>query len=479
MTGRLTFESGLGRQPDALAPAKRGGPMRLLVLGDFSGRPAAERPPLVERPSHRVDIDSLDAVMGRLAPRIDLSLGVEGTTTLTPRSLDDLHPDALFDTLPLFEALRQSRQQSPAAADQGRLLEGLLGGRPASAAAPPASAAAAVTAAAPGAAPPLGADAALARWLKETLAPHGVPDTRASDAAWQRTVDAAIGAQMRALLHAGAFQSLEAAWRGVQWLVHSLELDESLQLHLFDLSRAELLADVIAAEGQLAQTGLHRALADRWRNVPGAQGWHAVVGLYRFGPSDVDIGLLAALGLVARQAGGPFLAEGDPALAGDAADPALAGWQSLRRSEAAPWIGLAAPRVLLRSPYGKTSDPITAFAFEEFVGRPEHAQLLWGNAGLALALLLGRAYSASGWAFEPGDETTLTALPPCLTTDADGERDLVPSAERFLPEAEAQALLSAGLMPLLSHRHAHAVTLPRMQSIAQPAGSLHGAWQSR
>ena len=51
--------------------------------------------------------------------------------------------------------------------------------------------------------------------------------------------------------------------------------------------------------------------------------------------------------LLAQQAGGPLLAGGDPALA--LADPAaLTGWNTLRQSEAAPWIGLAAPRVLLR-----------------------------------------------------------------------------------------------------------------------------------
>ena len=109
-------------------------------------------------------------------------------------------------------------------------------------------------------------------------------------------MDAAIEEQMRALLHAPAFQSLEAAWRGVQWLISSLELDENLQLHLFDVTREELLADIVGAQGKLAQTGVYRALVDRWRNVPGGEGWSSLVGLIDFGPSKADIGLLAALG---------------------------------------------------------------------------------------------------------------------------------------------------------------------------------------
>ncbi len=237
-----------------------------------------------------------------------------------------------------------------------------------------------------------------------------LPDTRGQQAALVASVDAAIAAEMRALLHEPAFQAAEAAWRGVQWLVSHLELDDNLQLHIFDVSREELLNDVVAAQGQLAQSGLHRALADRWRNLPDGQGWSLLAGLYAFGPGDADIGLLAALGLVASQAGGPLLAAGDTALA--LAEPAaLAGWHALRRSEAAPWIGLAAPRVLLRLPYGKRSDPVGAFAFEEFPGgAPEHDHFLWGAGSLAAALLIGRAFSARGWDMEPGDEREIGDL---------------------------------------------------------------------
>src|SRR5262249_48169025 len=153
-------------------------------------------------------------------------------------------------------------------------------------------------------------------------------------------------------LHDPAFQALEAAWRGVQWLVSGLELDESLQLHLFDVARDELLADVSACGGRVGQSAVDRAPVGRWRNPPGGESWAARLGLHRFGPSDADVGLLAALGIVAAQAGGPFLADGDRSLAGPADAPALAAWRALRGSEVARWIGLVAPRLLLRQPYG-------------------------------------------------------------------------------------------------------------------------------
>jgi len=448
----MAFNFDLGRKAAAGDSARSNhGPMRLLVLGDFSGRAAADRPPLATRQTYRVDVDNLDDIVHRLAPRVSLPEG-----ELRFEEMEDFHPDALYSRFELFDALRQARAQPPATA--GDLLGSLLGHG-----APPAALASA--------APATGLDAL----IHSIVAPHIVADTAAQTHSYTSAVDAAVAEQMRKLLHESAFQRIEAAWRGVQWLIANAELDEDLQLHLFDVTRDELLADVVAANGQLTQTGLYRALADRWRNVPGGQGWSALVGLYRFGPGDADIGLLAALGLIAAQAGGPLLAEADPLLAsGEAAQ--LAGWQALRRSEAAPWIGLAAPRLLLRLPYGKASDPVAGFAFEEFAGTPAHEEFLWGNPGLAVALLIARAFSVRGWQFEPGDEREIGDL-PAYTVMLDGEKELQACAEKYLGDQGGQALLDAGLMPLLSHRQRNAVTVMRFQSVTEPAAALAGAWR--
>ena len=67
MPGRMEFEFDLGGNRKGRGREDRGRddskPMRLLVIGDFSGRPVAERPPLSSRPTHRVDIDTLDVAM--------------------------------------------------------------------------------------------------------------------------------------------------------------------------------------------------------------------------------------------------------------------------------------------------------------------------------------------------------------------------------------------------------------------------------
>lgn len=444
MPGRLDFEFGFGRSGGRREESE---PMRLLVLGDFSGAPPAERPPLATRPTLKVDLDTLDAVITRLRPRVAAPSG-----EVAFQQLDDFHPDQLYARLDLFKALRQARATPPSVTeDAGRLLGKSSGATPARAAAPA---------------------NAIDAFIHSIVAPHIVKDSSAETLSYVAAVDAAIAEQMRALLHAPAFQALEAAWRGVRWLISSVELDENLQLHLFDVTRDELTADIIASQGQLAETGLHRALVERWRNVPGGQGWSAVVTLIAFGDSDADIGLLAALGLIASQAGGPLLAGALPALiGGEAGEPA--GWSALRRSEAAKWIALASPRVLLRQPYGRTSDPIEAFAFEEFTGLPVHEEFLWGNGALALAVLLGRGFSARGWEMEPGDEREIGDL-PAYSFVRDGERELQACAERFVTEREIQAMIAAGLVPLASRRDRNGIVAVRFQSIADPPAAL--AW---
>src|SRR5262249_34940394 len=148
-------------------------------------------------------------------------------------------------------------------------------------------------------------------------------------------------------------------------------------------------------------------------------------------------------------------------------------WQALRNSEAAPWIGLAAPRVLLRRPYGKSSDPIESFAFEEVAGPPHHDDLLWGHASLASALLIAGAFTARGWEMEPGDEREIADL-PAYTFLQDGEREMQPCAERFLTESEIQRMLTTGLIPVASRRDSNAVVVIRFQSVSDPPSPL--AW---
>ena len=503
MSNRWEFDVGTGR---SAVPQRRraGSPMRLLLLGDFSGRSSrgiSDPAKLAERPLHRVDLDNVEHVLARVAPQLPLPADQGSPAAMLDfGSLDDFLPDRLYQRVAIFRRLRALRASLLDPASFERAAAELRAVRPAPAgagAAPVAASANAesesgtlqrllgsVPAAAP--APGPGTTGAVDALIHRAVAPHIVPSSSPQQSVYLAEIDALIGEQMRLLLHSPAFSALEMAWRSVQWLVSRIELNENLQLHLLDVTREELQADLLAAQGDLSRSGVARVLCKP--DIGQSPHWSLFAGLYSVGPSADDLGLLAALGAVAVQAGGPVIAAAAPELFGcasvaDLADPrqwqpltddVAQRWSRLRRSEVAPWIGLVAPRVLLRLPYGKATDPIEHFEFEEQPAEsPMHETLLWGPGSLVVALLIGRAFTEGGWELADDPALELDDL-PAYTFKRDGAAQLQPCGEAWLGERAALALLGHGVMPLLSDRQRAAVRLMRMQSVAEPPQPLAG-----
>ncbi|WP_295387581.1 type VI secretion system contractile sheath large subunit [uncultured Thiodictyon sp.] len=465
-------------------------PFRILVLGRFGGAAV----PLAQRTPIGVDIDNFEQIFARLAPRLELVL--DGTPlTIEFGSPDDFHPDRLFERLAPFVALRRLRTELADPAQFSRAAAA-LGGTPAAAPDPvgPASVEGAddlerLLGRAPSTPPAAAAGGAdLTAWLHAMVSPHVVPDIGHEQRVLLAAVDEAIAEQMRRVLHDPAFQALESLWRGVERLVRELDLGETLHLSLLDVTRDELAQDLATHGADLARSVLHGHLCGPRTTAPDGQPWSLLVTDLDFGADLDELQLLAVLGAMAGRAGAPLLAAARPSLLGCATverlgDPptwqpleaaTLDFWQALRQSPVAPWIGLAAPRILVRLPYGKDSDPIGAFAFEELAVR-EHADYLWGSPALALALLAGQAFMESGWELDLETGRDLGDLPSHIYRD-EGAAQQQPCAEIAMGEAAGAAVLRAGVMPLLSYRNRNAARLLRWQSIADPARVLAGAW---
>ncbi|MBJ5224807.1 type VI secretion system contractile sheath large subunit, partial [Salmonella enterica subsp. enterica serovar Typhimurium] len=76
--------------------------------------------------------------------------------------------------------------------------------------------------------------------------------------------------------------------------------------------------------------------------------------------------------------------------------PAYRKWRALRESEDSRYLGLTAPRVLLRLPYSPTENPVKSFCYEEDV-RHRHEDYLWGNTAFLLACSLTDSFSKYRW----------------------------------------------------------------------------------
>jgi type VI secretion system protein ImpC len=198
-----------------------------------------------------------------------------------------------------------------------------------------------------------------------------------------------------------------------------------------------------------------------------------VAGNYAFARTAGDVEILGRLAKIMSFAGAPFLGEADP---GGSAEEASPEWERLRRSTEACWIGLAMPRFLLRLPYGKETDPVESFDFEEMPGVPNHREYLWGNPALACVQLLAEAFAHDGWAMRPGKYAEIDRL-PVHVYEAEGEKHAKPCAEVLLTERDIEWILEQGYMALASIRGRDAVRLVRFQSIAKPPARLSGRWE--
>jgi type VI secretion system protein ImpC len=517
--GEIHLDVTAGREQPRVRPEAET-PFRIAILGDFSGRASRglseSGDALASRRPRLIDRDNFDSVLTKLAPRLELApAGEDGfRVSLRFADLDDFHPDKLFERAEIFRKLREMLQKlnDPATFAKTASELGLAVKPPTEGKEPQVVVSKLLGAAVDLKRGVLGSllsemieatEDRLAEghtskrtdeWaalLKEIVTPHVVAKPDPLQAKLVALIDKATSAQMAALLHAPDFQALEAAWRAVFFLVRRVETDSQLKLFLFDISKQELAADMRAGD-DLSSTGIYQLLVQQTVRTPGAEPWSVIAGNFTFGPTQEDVELLARIAKVAACAGAPFVAGASPRFLGcDSAfdlpevqkrkfqmgAETTVSWQSLRRSPEARFVGLTLPRFLLRLPYGRDTEPVERFQFEEILDPSAHEDYLWGNAAFACALLLAESFADQGWELRPGTLSEISGLPVYVYA-VEGEPRTLPCAEVLLTETAAEKMMEEGFMPLASLKDQPAVRLVRFQSIADPVSALAGRWES-
>lgn len=513
MPGRIEFDMNFSTATQGKRRRSVSSPMQILLMGDFSG--SNDSSP--NFPIHPLDLDNFEALLAKLLPRVELVIGTgpKQVIAIEFKTLDDFHPDRLFERLAVFQQLKTLRSdlQNPATFEQAvtqlsqeerakqpetgkpeqttapatpveqnaNLLDELLGDRAANIASEPTAVKG-------------GRSVDISAFIKNAVAPHIESGPHPQQEHYIASVDQAIGDLMRAILHHPQFQALEAVWRGTYECLGRLELDESLKLYVLDASKEQLQQDFQQATPQLSASLVYQSLVERTVQTLGGDAWSLLIGLYTFSSQPGDIECLKALGQLASHAGGPFLAAADCLLLGcdslaiqaDASqwralsDPDRKAWNELRDYPCARWLGLIFPGFLLRLPYGSKTDTIECFEFEEFPpGMTEehrHDRYLWGSGAVAAAVLIGQSYQQNAWSMQPGDVLELDDLPWHVYESNDG-KTIKPCAEALMSERSAESIESLGVMPLMSYKNKNAVRLWRFRSLARQNAGLAGPWE--
>ncbi len=478
----------LGAAPKTRAPGRK---FRLALLGDFSGRANAGKietgADLAARKPIRVDVDNLDDVIARMQIELALPLTDDGTVAVPIGSMDDFHPDQLVANVSLFEELRGLRRNLNNRAGFDKAAKQVMAWSGAEHAPAPRRRArgASVAAArlsefarlidAPVAPKPEEADvdALLARLVGPFIKPAKDPRQDALIA----QVDEALSAAMRRLLHHPDFQTAEAMWRGVELLVRRIETGANMEIILYDVSAEELAAD-LAATDSLEDAGLYGMLVEQPAMDAHQGPLSAVIGLYDFELVPPHADLLGRIAQIAAAAGAPFVSGIGPdplATPMHEQNPLIQdAFGALFDLSAAAYLGLAAPRFLLRLPYGKKTDPIDAFTFEEFTRQEGLAGMLWGHPAVIPALLLAETNAQQGAKMRLGSVMGVGDIPYYVYNAPGGEPVALPCTERLYSERQAVAVGQYRVMPLLTIRGRPEVRLGGFTSLAGKV--LAGFW---
>ncbi len=300
-------------------------------------------------------------------------------------------------------------------------------------------------------------------------------------------IDRKLTEQVNLILHHEDFQALEAAWRGLHYLVNNTETDETLKIKVFNISKKEMGRTLKKFRGTAwDQSPIFKKIYEEEFGQFGGEPYGLLVGDYYFDHSPQDVQLLGDLAQVAAGAHAPFLAAGAPTvmqmdswselsnprdLTKIFQTPEYAAWRSLRESDDARYLGLTMPRFLSRLPYGAKTEPVDEFAFEEDTSGPDGSGYTWSNSAYAMATNITRAFKLYGWTsnirgIESGG--AVEGLPTHTFPTDDGGVAMQCPTEIAISDRREAELAKNGFMPLIHKKNSDFAAFIGAQSLQKP-----------
>jgi type VI secretion system protein ImpC len=302
-------------------------------------------------------------------------------------------------------------------------------------------------------------------------------------------IDAEVGTVVDAVLHDPRLQELEAAWRGLAYVVDRIDPNENVEVVVWSYSKEELSEDV-GAESDVTRTRFFRTVYTAEYGQHGGKPYGALFVNWSASSAPAELELLRRLAAVAAMAHAPVLLAASPQLLGTKSFAELqtmthpegafegAGserWTGFRKTEDSRYVGVLLPRVLLRVPHAERNlrgGVANRFVYDE--GVRSAADLLWGSPIFAFAVRMAdsfarfRSFTAI---VGPSDRPPVLDSHPAL-----GPSHAKPAVEVMVSRRLEQSLSELGFIPLTWDPVGVALGFPSASSVQLPQrfGSTEG-----
>jgi len=280
-------------------------------------------------------------------------------------------------------------------------------------------------------------------------------------------------------LHAPEFRRLEAAWRGLWYLLCQTETSSQLKIKVIDVSKKELLRDFQRAS-EFDQSSLFKKLYEEPYGGLGQDPFGLLIGDFEFTMHPEDVELLEKISQVAAACHAPFVAEAGPEMLGidnfagleqirDIAriydSTQFFRWKAFRESDDSRYVALTLPHILVRSPYGLRPTTPGEFQYEE-----DTRYLLWGNSAYALGVCIAEAFSGYGWcaAIRGVEGGGCVSGLPMWARDFESEGRVKSGVEILLSDRLEKELADLGFVPLVHCRGTDYAVFFSTQSCQKP-----------
>lgn len=240
-------------------------------------------------------------------------------------------------------------------------------------------------------------------------------------------IDKKLSEQTDVILHAKEFKELESSWRSLKLLVDRTDFRENIKIQILHATSRELLEDFEFAP-EITQSGFYKHVYSSGYGQFGGQPVGAVIADYAMSQGSADIKLMQYMSSVGAMSHTPVISSVAPAFFGLNSftelpsikdlrsvfeGPAYTKWRGFRESEDARYLGLTAPRFLVRLPYDPLENPIKSFSYKENVST-SHEDYLWGNTAYLLGTAITESFAKYRWCpniIGPQSGGSITDLP--------------------------------------------------------------------